>query len=169
VLLEWWDAQNTLKRHVWPGMATYKIGSTPTYTTGEIVDQIKLTHALKPSAGAIHFSFKWLRSDLGGIGEALRKNVFQRDAVVPASPWIKAARPEAPSVKIERDKNYVRASWTERGARRAFWFVVYAKDKDGWTWSVLPAAEKGISLTADRKIEKIVVTSVDRLGNESDR
>ena len=169
VLLDWWDAQNTRKLHVWPGLATYKIGSTPTYTAGEIVDEIKRTRGPRTSAGAVHFSFKWLRSDLGGIRDALRKNVYQKDAVVPASPWIKAARPEAPRMKIERDKNYVRASWTESGARKAFWFVVYAKDKDGWTYSVLPATEKGISLTADRKIEKIVVTSVDRLGSESAR
>jgi hypothetical protein len=31
----------------------------------------------------------------------------------------------------------------------------------------LPAAEKSIAISADRKVEKIVVTSVDRLGNES--
>jgi uncharacterized lipoprotein YddW (UPF0748 family) len=167
VLLDWWDAQNTRKLHVWPGLGTYKIGSTPTYTAGEIVDEIKRTRGPRTSAGAVHFSFKWLRSDLGGIRDALRKNVYQKDAVIPVSPWKDTKRPEAPSVRIERDKNYVRASWTERGAQKAFWFVVYAKDKDGWTYSVLPAAEKGISLTADRKIEKIVVTSVDRLGNES--
>jgi hypothetical protein len=45
--------------------------------------------------------------------------------------------------------------------------VVYAKDKDGWSYSVLPASERSIALSADRKIEKIVVTSVDRLGRES--
>lgn len=167
VLLEWWDAQNTLKRHLWPGLATYKIGSTPTYTTGEITDQIKLTRALEPSAGSIHFSFKWLRSDLGGIRDALRKNVFQKDAVIPASPWINVKGPEAPVVKIVRNKEFVRTSWVERGPRKAFWFVVYAKDKDGWTYSVLPSFERSISLTADRRIDKIIVTSVDRVGNES--
>lgn len=169
VLLDWWDAQNTKARHIWPGLATYRIGSTPTYTAGEIVNQIKRTHGPRTSPGAVHFSFKWLRSDLGGIRDTLRKNVYQKHAVIPPSPWINRGGPEAPKVTIERGRKYVKASWTERGARRAFWFVVYAKDKDGWTYSVLPAAEKGISLTADRKIEKIVVTSVDRLGNESFR
>jgi uncharacterized lipoprotein YddW (UPF0748 family) len=168
VLLDWWDAQNTRKFHIWPGLATYRIGSTPTYTAGEIVDEIKRTKGARTSAGAVHFSFKWLRGDLGGIRDALRKNVYQKDAVIPVSPWIYAGEePEAPKVKIERGRKYVKASWTESGAQKAFWFVVYAKDKDGWTWSVLPSSEKSISLTADRKIEKIVVTSVDRLGNES--
>jgi uncharacterized lipoprotein YddW (UPF0748 family) len=167
VLLDWWNAQNTSGRHIWPGLATYRIGSSRTYTAGEITNEIALTRKSKPSAGAIQFSFKWFRSDLGGIRKALRDNVYQRDAIIPASPWIKTPAPLAPGVKIDRDKQYVRARWTERGNRKAFWFVVYAKDKDGWSCSILPASEKSIALTADRKIEKIVVTSVDRLGNES--
>jgi uncharacterized lipoprotein YddW (UPF0748 family) len=167
VLLDWWDAQNTQARHIWPGLATYRIGSTPTYTAGEIVEEIKRTRGPRTPAGAVHFSFKWLRSDLGGIRDALRKNVFQKDAVIPASPWINVKRPKAPSVKIVRNKEFVRASWVERGPRKAFWFVVYAKDKDGWTYSVLPSSEKSISLTASRKIDNVIVTSVDRLGNES--
>jgi uncharacterized lipoprotein YddW (UPF0748 family) len=167
VLLGWWDAQNTMARHIWPGLATYRIGSTPTYTAGEIVDEIKRTRARGPSAGTVHFSFKWLRSDLGGIRDALRKNAYQKDALIPPSPWKSAKLPRSPQVTIVQNKDYVRASWTERGARKAFWFVVYAKDKDGWTYSVLPSSEKSISLTAGRMIDKVIVTSVDRLGNES--
>lgn len=169
VLLDWWNAQNTAGRHIWPGLATYRIGSTPTFTAGEIANQIKLARRSKPSAGNIHFSFKWLRSDLGGIRKALRESVFQRDALVPASPWIKVPKPLAPLVKIDRAGKYVRVTWTARGPRKAFWYVVYVKDKSGWTHSILAGNEKGISLTASRRIDKIVVTTVDRLGNESAR
>jgi uncharacterized lipoprotein YddW (UPF0748 family) len=169
VLLDWWNAQNTAGRHIWPGLATYRIGSNPNFTASEITSQIKRARANKPSAGAIQFSFKWFRQDLGGIKKALKKNVYQRDAIMPASPWIKSAKPLAPTVEMRRDKKYVRASWIEQGARKAFWFVVYAKDKNGWSYSILPANERSITLSADRKIERIVVTSVDRLGNESER
>jgi hypothetical protein len=73
----------------------------------------------------------------------------------------------APKVKITRDKNFIRAAWKEQGTRKAFWFVVYAKDNNGWSYSVLPAIKKSIALSADREVSMIVVTSVDRLGNES--
>lgn len=169
VLLDWWNAQNSSARHIWPGLATYRIGSTPTFTAGEIANQIKLARKSPVSAGNVHFSFKWFRSDLGGIQKALRDNVFQRDALIPPSPWLKVARPSSPVVKIERTARYTRATWKDRGPRKAFWYVVYVKDKNGWTHSILPASEKGISLTASRRIEKITVTSVDRLGNESNR
>jgi uncharacterized lipoprotein YddW (UPF0748 family) len=167
VLLEWWKAQNTKGRFIWPGVAAYRIGSTPTFTSGEIASQIEGTRLSPETKGAIYFSFKSLRNDMGGIQKALSEQVYTRDAIIPEFWWIMASRPSAPKVFIKRSRDYVRASWKETGKRKAFWFVVYAKDKDGWSSSVLPASEPTISLSADRNIEKIVVTSVDRLGRES--
>ncbi|HKP70153.1 MAG TPA: family 10 glycosylhydrolase, partial [Pyrinomonadaceae bacterium] len=43
VLLKWWEEQNAVKRFVWPGIAAYQIGSTPTFTSGEIASQIERT------------------------------------------------------------------------------------------------------------------------------
>jgi len=154
---------------VWPGVAAYRIGSTPTFTTGEIASQIERTREDPLTSGAIYFSFKSLRNDMGGIQQKLLDEVYRRDAVIPEFTWIQARKPSGPKVVVSKDRNFVRAKWTERGTRRAFWFVVYAKDKDGWTFSVLPASERSIALSADRKIEKIIVTSVDRVGKESSR
>lgn len=170
LLLEFWQSRNEKKRHIWAGIGAYKIDNPrEKFTAQEIVNQISLTRRIQPTAGNIQFSFKSLRNDLGGVQRSLRENAYRRDALMPRSGWIKTAKPNAPKVSIKREKDFVRASWTEQGKRKAFWFVVYAKDRNGWTYSVLPAAEKSIALSADRKIEKVVVTSVDRLGNESNR
>ncbi len=167
VLLDWWRSQNIKKRHIWPGIATYRIGRNENWNSAELINQIQFTNASPETRGAIHFSFKSLRNDLGGIQKALLEKAYSRDAIIPRSPWIKASVIASPKVLITRDDKYVRASWTEQKKQKAFWFVVYAKDKNGWSYSVEPAAHKSIALSADRKIEKIVVTSVDRLGNES--
>jgi uncharacterized lipoprotein YddW (UPF0748 family) len=167
VLLDWWRSRNTKHHYVWPGIAAYRIGSRETFSSGEIADQINLTRKSPETTGAIYFSFKSLRNDLGGIQNVLSEKVYQRDAIIPHFSWIKTAKILPPKVTTTRGPQYVRASWIEQGNRKAFWFVVYAKDKDGWSYSVLPASEKSVALSADRKIEKIVVTSVDRLGNES--
>jgi len=167
VLLDWWKDQNTRRRFIWPGVAAYRIGSTPTFTSSEIARQIERTRREPLTAGAIFFSFKSLRNDMGGIQKALSEQVYKRDAIIPEFGWIKTDRPKSPKVRIVRDAKYVNASWKEVGSRRAFWFVVYAKDKDGWTYSIVPVSEHTISLSADRKIEKIIVTSVDRSGKES--
>ncbi|MBS1793203.1 MAG: family 10 glycosylhydrolase [Acidobacteria bacterium] len=168
LLLKFWEDINTKKRHVWAGIGTYKINEPKEkYSAREILDQILLTRKIQSTAGNIQFSFKSLRNDFDGIQKALRENVYQSAALIPASPWIKAKKPRPPRVVIARDRDFVRARWTETGTRRAFWFVVYVKDKNGWSCSVRPASEKSIALSADRRIEKILVTSVDRLGNES--
>lgn len=169
LLLDWWRSQNVRQRFIWPGIAAYRIGSTPTFTSDEIANQIDRTRADGLTQGSIFFSERSLRNDLGGIQKVLRDSVYRRDAVVPRFDWIKTKTIKPPAVTITRDDRYVRASWSERGRRRAMWFVVYAKDKDGWSYSIVPASQTSIALSVDRKVGKIIVTSVDRLGNESGR
>ncbi|MEO7673273.1 MAG: family 10 glycosylhydrolase, partial [Pyrinomonadaceae bacterium] len=167
ILLEWWKSQNTKKRHLWPGIATYRIGRNENWTAGEAVNQIKLTRKADETRGAVHFSYKSLRNDLGGIQNALSEGPYKRTALIPVSPWIKAERPKPPKVMIEKNKQFTNANWTESGNTKAFWFVVYALDKAGWSYSILPSSVRSIALSADRNVERIIVTSVDRLGNES--
>lgn len=168
LLLKNWESKNVKNRHVWAGIGTYKIPSkTENFSADEIIKQISYTREIQKTAGNIQFSLKSVRSDFDGIQNALKEKSYQREAIIPASPWIKTEKILAPKVEIKRDKDFVRVNWTEQGKQKAFWFVVYAKDKNGWNYSILPASQKSISLSADRKIEKIIVKSVDRLGNES--
>lgn len=164
VLLEWWKEQNTKRRHIWPGIATYRIGR-PEYSADMIAGQIGFTRKDDLTRGSIHFSFKSLRNDMGGIQSKLRNSVYSRDAIIPASPWMKAAKLSSPKVTIKRGAELVRASWPS--VKEAFWYVVYAKDKTGWTYSIQPASETSIALSASRGIENVVVDAVDRLGNIS--
>jgi uncharacterized lipoprotein YddW (UPF0748 family) len=168
LLLKYWESKNAKKRHIWAGLGTYKINEPKeNFSAQEIVDQIKLTRTIEETAGNIQFSLKSLRNDFGGIQKALREKSYERAALIPRSPWIKTGKILAPKVAVTRDAQFVRATWTEQGKQKAFWFIVYAKDKNGWNYTILPATEKSIRLSADRKVEKVIVTSVDRLGNES--
>lgn len=168
LLLKFWESKNVKNRHVWAGIGTYKIPSkTENFSAQEIVDQISLTREIQKTAGNIQFSFKSVQSDFGGIQNALSEKSYQHEAIIPLSPWIKSTKLLAPKVIITRDEKVVRVKWMEQGKQKAFWVVVYAKDKNGWSYSILPASEKSISLSADRKIEKIIVKSIDSLGNES--
>ena len=167
VLLDWWQEQNVRHSFIWPGLAAYRIGSTPTFTANEIAAQVEHTRSSPETSGAVFFSFKSLRNDLGGIQNVLRDQVYKTDAIIPSFAWIKTTKMLSPLVTTKWNAKFVRIDWRQRGNRKAFWFVVYAKDKTGWSYSVLPASERSIALSADRKIEKIIVTSVDKLGNES--
>ena len=168
ILLKNWESKNVKKRHVWAGIGTYKIPSkTENFSADEIIKQISYTREIQKTAGNIQFSFKSVRNDFDKIQTALKEKSYKSEAIIPASPWIKTIKILAPKVAIKRDKDFVRVNWTEQGKQKAFWFVVCAKDSNGWSYSILPASQKSISLSAERKIEKIIVKSVDRLGNES--
>jgi uncharacterized lipoprotein YddW (UPF0748 family) len=168
VLLDWWKKENTLKRHLWTGIATYRVGSNENFTAQEIISQIETTRReFGNASGTIHFSMKHLLKNTGGVSDLLKSKVYRRAALIPVSPWIKTARPLAPVVKIEKNADNLKISWRERGANKAFWFVVYAEDANGWSYSILPSSEKSISLSTNRKIRQVVITNVDRLGNES--
>jgi uncharacterized lipoprotein YddW (UPF0748 family) len=168
LLLKFWETKNSKKRHVWAGIGTYKLyNKNENFSAQEIVNQILLTREIQQTGGNIQFSFKSLRNNSDEIQKSLREKVYLKDAIIPPSDWINLTKPLAPTVKFSRDERFVSANWTENGVRKAFWFVVYVKDKNGWNYSVLPASEKSISLSTERKIEHVIVTSVDRLGNES--
>src|SRR5215203_2375851 len=99
VLLDWWSAQNTKGRFIWPGVAAYRIGSTETFNTSEIASQIEKTRKTPLTSGAIYFSFKSLRNDMGGIQKALTNQIYERDAITPEFSWIKSSRPSPPKLK----------------------------------------------------------------------
>lgn len=168
VLLRWWNEQNIRRRHLWVGIAPYRVGSNANFTAQEIANQIETARRLSPETrGIIHFSMKHLAKNTGGVADILRQKVYRRNAVIPESDWIKAQKPLAPAISLKKQRDKFSISWRERGARRAFWFVVYALDQNGWSQSVVPAVQTSLSLSTNRKIRQIRVSSVDRLGNES--
>jgi uncharacterized lipoprotein YddW (UPF0748 family) len=165
VLLDWWWEQNKLKRHLWTGVAAYRAEQ---YTGAEIAKQVEISRAKsRETAGNIFFSFKSLQKNLGGVSDELRQKSYRREVLIPESPWIKRMKPSTPVVQISQSGEKINVKWHEKGNRRAFWFVVYAKDTNGWNYSILPQTENSIVLSKSRKISEIAVTSVDRLGNES--
>src|SRR6201999_1663645 len=103
---DWWQSVNTKHRHIWPGLATYRIAekSARTITPQEIVDEIDTLRARPGPTGHIHFSMKVLLQDADSIDEKLSSTVYQDDALVPATPWLGAKKPGAPIASLSRDK-----------------------------------------------------------------
>lgn len=165
ILLKWWNEQNVRSRHIWPGLASYRIGRNENWGVSELTDQIRGIRGEKSSPGQIYFNFKSLRNDQGGIQQELLNRAYKHRAIIPTSPWIRFKKPASPRISIIRGDKFTAAKWSAQ--RDAFWYVVYARDVNGWTYSILPASENSIALSSDRNITRIVVKAVDRLGNLS--
>jgi hypothetical protein len=87
-LLDWWWAQNPRGRHVWPGVATYRVRDSG-WPLAEIPRQVEATRARAgrgPSVGAIYYNgTTTLTWNGGAVAASWARGVFADRAVVPAS------------------------------------------------------------------------------------
>ena len=171
VLLDYWLAQNRRGRHVWPGLFTSRIGApTNQYQPQEIVDQIDVTRTRPASGGHVHFSMAALMENRKGIYDRLRMATYTGQALVPATPWLGSTLPGVPVVHAAHAANATMLTFNA-GSNNAL-YAVWARYGDEWRFSVVPAARVDWPLTDDARLgaaNAVVVSAVDRLGNESAR
>jgi len=181
-LLDYWVAENRLGRHLWPGLFTSRIensdraGTSPrSWPPEEIQDQIALIRARGHADGHIHFSMAALMENRQGISDRLRNGPYASAALVPATPWLDASLPPAPSVEVLRNPENagpIKLKIGPGAGKPAANFAVWVRRGELWRFSVLPASQTEFELgdvAFPGEIDAAVVTAVDRLGNESAR
>jgi uncharacterized lipoprotein YddW (UPF0748 family) len=165
-LLGWWAAENTKKRHLWPGLYTGRVtGAEKGWRAKEVVDQIELTRKQPGAGGVVHFSMKALLRNPGGIADELKKT-YAEPALVPETPWLTDGKPPAkPGVTRET----VDGTDTLRvNAGEGVRFVVVRSWKDDkWTTTVHGVAANGRA-TIPAAGDRVVVSVLDRTGRESE-
>lgn len=171
VLLDYWLAQNTHARHVWPGIFTSKTadGSSKPFSADEIVQQIDVTRMRPTVNGHVHFSIAPLMQNRAGLFDKLKANSYQSAALVPASPWLGDQAPAAPSVALRRGANGLTIGL---GApKNATQYAIWARYGEEWRFTVASATRNEVVLADYDGVpaHTVVVTAVDRLGNESAR
>lgn len=163
-LLAWWASQNGQRRHLWPGSIPSRVAEGAWPAT-EIEYQVRTARGLAGVGGNIHFSMASLMR--GGVEERkslpgrLLATVYEAPALVPASPWLGDAPPDAPTVRLEGSE----IVWTPGAAGAAFVWCVQTRIDKGWKVDVVPADQRRLPLP--EKCTAVAVTAVDRLGNAS--
>jgi uncharacterized lipoprotein YddW (UPF0748 family) len=186
VLLDYWIGENTAGRHIWPGIYTSRINNTEkTWQPQEIVNQIALTRARAANdrliAGHVHFSMVALSQNRRGINDALKANHYQAPALVPATPWLDNQAPSAPTATLARGATAsspvsltITAAAGEASDKFAVW-VAYGGGVGAWQLQIHPTAGAitVVSLPAKSAagddLRQVVVSAIDRVGNESSR
>lgn len=167
-LLDYWARQNILQRHVWPGLFTSAIGDAPKgWNPDDILKQISLVRADPRFTGHIQYSMVALMEDRRGIAQKLQASVYPGDVLVPATPWLDATPPPAPKLKRQKSGEVSILPVAGKPAGKpAASYAVWRQQDGAWTFSILPADTKQIPAPVT---ENVVVSAVDRLGNESPR
>lgn len=173
VLLDYWLAQNPRARHVWPGLYTSRIDNTiKTFAPEEIVKQIGVTRSRAGVRGHLHFSIAALMENRKGITDQLRAQTYQTAALAPASPWLGAEAPAAPGASARRESNGVALKLAAGAGKPVAHYAIWSRYGSEWRFAVAPAARPVLLLADDAAggaAQAVVVSAVDRLGNESER
>ena len=165
VLLDYWIAQNTKGRHLWPGMFTSRIDApAKSYLPEEILQEIALTRARPGASGHVHFSMAALMENRKGIADQLKAAVYATPALVPASPWLGAMAPPHAVATARRQAGGVALHFDAHP--NAMQFAIWSRHGEAWRFAVVPA---GSAFIVSDDPQQIVVSAVDRLGNESVR
>ena len=102
-LFDWWQGQNTRGRHVWPGLAAYRVGdgTSSAFGTTEIPNQVSLTRTRPAGTGHLLYNTtSTLTRNGGAVAASLAGDLYRMRAVPPAYPWLDGAPPAAPGVAL---------------------------------------------------------------------
>jgi len=175
VLLSWWISENTKSRNIWPGNFTSRVGSTGdnSWKPQEILDQISSTRLTEGAGGNVHFSAKVFMQDRDSLNEKLIGGPYAGPALVPASPWLDSIAPAKPLAWLARDSatRAITLTMEPSQAEKAWLWVVRYRYGPDWSTLILPGFQSthmfdgGASSNAP---DQVVVSQVDRIGNESD-
>jgi uncharacterized lipoprotein YddW (UPF0748 family) len=168
VLLDWWVEQDVKGRHVWPGLADYKlpIGGPKAMRAQDIVQEILLTRERPGATGHIHFNAAILMQNVDGIADRLAA-VYAEPALVPASPWLDSIVPAAPRVSLAATAGGASSLRIVAGdAQHVRWWVVQRHSSAGWRTAIVSGQDSSYTFTADDAgVDVMSVTAVDRSGN----
>ncbi len=186
-LLEWWIEQNPLNRHMWPGNYTSRVGSVEggqNWAPAELLEQIRLTRN-GGAGGNVHFSMRVFDRNPRGLDEALVAGPYAAPALVPASPWMMPGGPAQPAARLARDPvtggltvtlpaAKAGAATAASKAKPAPWqYLVQAQFGDSaWTTAIVPATQSRVTVSSGPTAPSpraVVVTPIDRVGNEGTR
>jgi uncharacterized lipoprotein YddW (UPF0748 family) len=182
LLVPWWN-ENAFGRHIYIGLADYKMGTAGWTSPAQIADQIGINRANANVFGQIHFRHAFLQADPLGYRTALMQTTYHAPALPPAMAWKGSAVPLAPGAlaATAASNDAVQLSWTaapEAGdeLEKVRRYAVYRSDTREFDLDA-PGKLVGLTDTATPgfvdagagagKYWYYTVTAVNRLSSES--
>lgn len=168
-LLDWWVSENVMGRHMWPGNFTSRAGGVGSgaFSVSELVEQIRVTRGQQGATGNVHFSMKSFLTNQAGMNDTLLVGPYAAPALVPATPWLKAAAPPLPIVRLAETATGTQLLLRAAGTAVPWQYAIRLRTDTAWITMVVSgsttswAVPKGTSPTA------VSVVSLNRVGTES--
>lgn len=161
------------QRHLWPGLFTSQVRRRADDAPGprswpgaELLAQVQLMRE-QGTPGHIHFSMVALMQDRDGLATALQRGPYAEPALVPATPWLDARAPAAPTLRADGAQLRIEPGAGAPGeavpvARWALWRRIGGQ----WRFAVLPGAARSAALDG---ADRVALAAVSRTGVEGPR
>jgi uncharacterized lipoprotein YddW (UPF0748 family) len=170
----WWRRENPNARYIWPALYTSKVyGGYDAWPLGEIrtqVDAVRESRAgVEEPSGHVHFRMGALFAN----GDRLARDLgasYQARAIVPGFPWLGAATPAAPVVKVVTTDGPAKFSIAPGDTVNVRWWLIQTRARDGqWTTALRMAGEGTIDASAFGTTEatELAVTAISMSGMSS--
>lgn len=172
-LLDWWISRNTMQRHLWPGLAAYRVadGTSSAFQADEIQGQIASTRARVSAAGGptgtILYNTTVVMQNRGGLSTLLQTTVNPTASVVPATPWLGAAAPAAPVARSAPLGTGRELRLDPPVGTAPRWWLVRWRDGNAWRLRQLPASQRTLpwpSITGGGLVPELVVEALSPTG-----
>lgn len=101
----------------------------------------------------------------------LKNGPYKEKALVPKSPWIKAAPLQTPTLFITDNGNAVQAGWSTKNIGDVFQWILFTQYNGVWETEILTLDNLSKDIPKHKngqKLNAVAIKAVDRLGNESD-
>ena len=166
-LYDWWLGENTMRRHVWPGLATYRAAAlSNNFARTEVAEQVKIIRSRPVPPGHVSFNTQTTLIRDNGVLATLRP-LFTERALVPSFPWMDDTPPAAPAVTVTG-----RTLTIGSPERPRFW-AVQTYTRGGWfsssRWTTRIVSGDSTTLSFPRGTSIVFVSAVDHAGNQSSR
>ncbi len=163
-LLSWWSQENTMKRHLWPGLYTGRVtGADKGWPAKEITDQIMITREQSGCDGAIHFSMKTLLKNVGGVADAV-SSIYANRAIVPITSWVNIPAPDVPQLhKQHKGLSQVKIV----GSANTRFFAIHQWQQGRWHCDIVGLAADNSYVLAAQPSDIIYVEAIGMTGKLS--
>jgi uncharacterized lipoprotein YddW (UPF0748 family) len=170
-LITWWGQQNTMRRHLWPGLASYRVndGSTAPYAASEIPGQVAASRAQSQqpggSTGTILYNGSSVRDNRGGFVTQLTSGAYSAPALPPATTWLDGTAPAPPTIAVKVQGATATVTITAADGDSFRWLVRWRANSN-WQQKVVHYTNRTVDVPS-ASLDAIVVNALDRVGNAS--
>jgi len=169
-LYQWWNEENIRHRHVWPGIAVYRI-KTEGRSAYDSLKQVNLTRQDGSSSGGsghVLFSMESLMANHSSVATLLKNKAYTEVALPPASPWLGNATdklPQASPLQAHSEEKAIVIRWENPrfNPSKVRWWLPQTRTGSAWkTLRPLPGTVSSMRIPG--RPDQVAIRAVGRSG-----